>query len=127
VSRSTLFITPGPTPGVFASQGVILNDPPHPAHDPNGFEGEHRVPLNPRDKNPPLPPPGFPEVKPIRGRHEVKPPVLEGRLLLHDELFPGPDGPGPAIVHGTTPNLIQVYAPHEARVAQGKRIVKGKN
>jgi hypothetical protein len=62
----------GPTPGVFASgQGVILHNAPHPPHDPDGLEGERGVALNPRDENPPLLPPRFPEVHPIGGRHEV--------------------------------------------------------
>ncbi len=104
-----------------------MDHAPHPAHHPDGLEGEHGIPLNPRDKNPrPLLPPGFPEVHPVRGLHEVDPAIHKGRVLLHDELFPGTEGPGPPIVHSTTPDLIQGYASHRARVAQGSVIVKRK-
>jgi hypothetical protein len=104
-----------------------LHHAPHPPHDPDDLEGEGGVPLIPRHENPPLLPPGFPEVHPIRGRHEVDTAVLDRRVLLHDQLFPWPDGPGPAIIHRTTQDLIQRCASHEARVAQEKRVVKGKN
>jgi hypothetical protein len=94
-----------------------LDHAPHPAHDPDGLEGEHRVTLNPRHENPPLLPPRFPEVHPIMSCHEVEPAVLEDRVLLNDELIPGAEGPGPAIVQSPTPNLIQCCASHEARLA----------
>jgi hypothetical protein len=49
----TSFIHPGATPGVFASQGVVLHHAPHPPHNLDGLEGERGIPVNPRHKNPP--------------------------------------------------------------------------
>jgi hypothetical protein len=42
-------------------------------------------------------------------------------------VLPGADGPGPAVIHSAVPDLIQGYASHEGRVAQGKSVVKRKN
>jgi hypothetical protein len=119
----------GPTPGVFASgQGLKLHHAPHPPHHPDGLEGEGGVPLIPRHETPrALPPPGFPEVEPIMSCHEVDSAVLEDRLLLHDEVLPGADGPDPAVVHSAAPDLVQSCASHEGMVAQGRAAVKRKN
>jgi len=104
-----------------------LDHAPHPGHHPDDLEGEHRVALNPGHETPHPLPPGLPEVEPIRGFHEVHPAIFEGRVLLNDELIPGAEGPGPAIVHSAAPHLIQSCASHEAMVARGKRVVKEKN
>ncbi len=105
-----------------------MHNPPYPAHNPDGLEGEGGVGGIPGCETPrPLLPPRFPEVEPTGGLYEVKAPVLEGRVLLHDELIPGADGPGPAVIHRAAPDLIQGCASHRARVAQRGAIVKRKD